>query len=34
MWEGYTRLDLFVSAKEYTIDRGYKVKNMVEVIIE
>lgn len=28
------RLDLFVSAKEYAIDRGYKGKNKVEVIIE
>lgn len=26
MWEGYFRLDLFVSSKEYTIDkRGVKV---------
>lgn len=28
------RLDLFVSSKEYAIDRGYKGKNMVEVTIE
>lgn len=33
-WWGETRIDLFVSAEQYKIDRGYKGKNMVPVLYQ
>lgn len=34
MWTGETRMDLFVSSKEYAIDRGYKGHNPISVFKE